>query len=182
MTVEATHLRPVTDAESITVVPWRISAPSDSIPTHSNEMLMAWAPVLGPTSVLLAHRLAMTAERSGRTVFTLTELADAFGVTSGKIAKAIKRLHRHKVAKVDAATVAIRLSLPPSPDGTRHRTALVPEASERQTVSVSEAAAILGISRGAAYNAAHSGVLPVVRFGGRILVPRAKLDELIEGR
>jgi excisionase family DNA binding protein len=181
MTVEATHLRPVTDAESITVVPWRISAPSDSIPTHSNEMLMAWAPVLGPTSVLLAHRLAMTAEH-GRTVFTLTELADAFGVTSGKIAKAIKRLHRHKVAKVDAATVAIRLSLPPPSDGTRHRTALVPDASDRQTLSVPEAAAILGISRGAAYNAARSGALPVVRFGGRILVPRAKLDELIDGR
>jgi excisionase family DNA binding protein len=47
------------------------------------------------------------------------------------------------------------------------------------TVSVEEAARILGISRGAAYAHARDGSLPIVRLGKRLLVPRAALEKLL---
>jgi excisionase family DNA binding protein len=47
------------------------------------------------------------------------------------------------------------------------------------TVSVEDAARILGISRGAAYSHARDGSLPTVRLGKRLLVPRAALDKLL---
>jgi excisionase family DNA binding protein len=50
-----------------------------------------------------------------------------------------------------------------------------------ETVSVEEAASVLGISRRSAYRYAKSGQLPVVRLGGRILVPRYRLLELLAG-
>jgi excisionase family DNA binding protein len=45
------------------------------------------------------------------------------------------------------------------------------------TVSVEEAARILGISRGAAYTHARDGSLPTIRLGKRLLVPKAALDK-----
>lgn len=50
------------------------------------------------------------------------------------------------------------------------------------TFTVEEAAELLGISRGLAYQAAATGELPVVRVGGRILVPRARLMEMLGER
>jgi excisionase family DNA binding protein len=47
------------------------------------------------------------------------------------------------------------------------------------TVSVENAARILGISRGAAYSHARDGSLPTIRLGKRLLVPRAALDKLL---
>lgn len=47
------------------------------------------------------------------------------------------------------------------------------------TVSVDEAARLLGISRGLAYEAARRGELPTLRLGRRLLVPRARLLELL---
>jgi excisionase family DNA binding protein len=54
-------------------------------------------------------------------------------------------------------------------------------SSERLVIDVEEAAKLLNISRGAAYAAAKRGDLPVVRIGGRILVPRTALMRLLEG-
>jgi excisionase family DNA binding protein len=51
--------------------------------------------------------------------------------------------------------------------------------SEPLTLSVDEAARLLGISRGLAYEAARRGDLPVIRLGRRLLVPRARLLELV---
>ncbi len=51
----------------------------------------------------------------------------------------------------------------------------VPEPSARPTVTVEEAAELLGISRPSAYAAAKSGELPTIRYGRRILVPTAAL-------
>ena len=48
-----------------------------------------------------------------------------------------------------------------------------------RTISVPQAAALLGVSRGAVYKAARSGELPSIRLGRRVLVPRAALDRLI---
>jgi excisionase family DNA binding protein len=39
---------------------------------------------------------------------------------------------------------------------------------------------MLGISRGLAYDAAGRGEIPTVKIGRRLLVPRARLLELIE--
>jgi len=54
--------------------------------------------------------------------------------------------------------------------------------AERLTLSVDEAALLLGVSRQSAYAAARAGELPVLRLGRRILVVRKALDELLAGR
>jgi len=50
---------------------------------------------------------------------------------------------------------------------------------ERLTISVDEASRVLGISRGLAYEAARRGELPTIRLGRRLLVPTARLYELV---
>lgn len=52
---------------------------------------------------------------------------------------------------------------------------------DRLTVSIEEAAKLLGVSRATAYAAATSGHIPVVRVGRRLLVPKARLMALIDG-
>lgn len=47
------------------------------------------------------------------------------------------------------------------------------------TISVSEASEVLGISRRSAYRAAAAGELPTVKIGRRLLVPSARLLELL---
>lgn len=46
-------------------------------------------------------------------------------------------------------------------------------------MSVSEAAALLGISRNSAYEAVRSGELPALRFGRSIRIPGAALNRLL---
>jgi excisionase family DNA binding protein len=46
-------------------------------------------------------------------------------------------------------------------------------------LTVEEAAKLLGISRGLAYEAARRGEIPTIRLGRRLLVPRAKLLTLL---
>jgi excisionase family DNA binding protein len=48
------------------------------------------------------------------------------------------------------------------------------------TVSVEEAAHLLGISRGHAYALVNRGEIPSLRLGRRIVVPRAALDRLLD--
>jgi excisionase family DNA binding protein len=51
---------------------------------------------------------------------------------------------------------------------------------ERLTVTVEEAARLLGISRQSAYQAARAGELPgVIRIGRRLLVSRAQIDRML---
>ena len=52
---------------------------------------------------------------------------------------------------------------------------------EKLTVSVTEAAKLLGLSRNSAFEAARRGDLPVVRVGRRLLVSRRRLLEMIDG-
>jgi excisionase family DNA binding protein len=47
------------------------------------------------------------------------------------------------------------------------------------TVSVTDAATILGISRRSAYRAAAAGQLPTIQLGRRLLVPTARLRTLL---
>jgi excisionase family DNA binding protein len=47
---------------------------------------------------------------------------------------------------------------------------------DRQTLTVEEAATLLGIGRNSAYQAIARGELPALRIGRRLLVPRAALE------
>lgn len=51
--------------------------------------------------------------------------------------------------------------------------------NSRLTLTVSEAAKMLGISRGLAYEMVKTGKIPSVHFGKRILVPRRALEKLL---
>jgi len=51
--------------------------------------------------------------------------------------------------------------------------------AERQTLTIPEAAELLGVSRGLAYAAARVGDLPTVKLGRRLLVPRARLEDML---
>lgn len=51
--------------------------------------------------------------------------------------------------------------------------------TERLTLTVEEAAELLGISRALAYNLAKRGDLPCVRLGRRLIVPREALERLL---
>jgi excisionase family DNA binding protein len=53
--------------------------------------------------------------------------------------------------------------------------------NERLAYAVSEAAALLGISRTHAYALTKTGELPTVALGRRLVVPRSKLEELLAG-
>ena len=52
--------------------------------------------------------------------------------------------------------------------------------NERLTVSVEEAAEILGISRALAYSLVARHELPSLKLGRRVVVPRRALDRLLE--
>jgi excisionase family DNA binding protein len=51
---------------------------------------------------------------------------------------------------------------------------------KRLTLTVDEAAEILGLSRAFAYEAVRRGEIPSIRIGRRILVPRAALERLLD--
>jgi excisionase family DNA binding protein len=49
------------------------------------------------------------------------------------------------------------------------------------TYTIEEAAMLLGIGRNQAYEAARRGEIPTIRFGKRLVVPRAALTKLLDG-
>lgn len=54
-------------------------------------------------------------------------------------------------------------------------TIVLPDPRVTPTLTIMQAAEILGLSKVSAYNAAHSGEIPVIRVGRRLIVPTAKL-------
>jgi excisionase family DNA binding protein len=56
----------------------------------------------------------------------------------------------------------------------------IPNPADTPTVSVPEAARILGVGRAVGYAAVKSGELPAIRVGGRVLVPTAALRRLLQ--
>ena len=48
------------------------------------------------------------------------------------------------------------------------------------TMTVEEAGRFLGISRGLAYEAARRGEIPTLRIGHRLVVPRRRLEAMLE--
>lgn len=53
-------------------------------------------------------------------------------------------------------------------------------SDDRLTLTVDEAADLLGISRSLAYELVRVGELPSLRLGRRILIPRRVIYELVE--
>jgi len=51
---------------------------------------------------------------------------------------------------------------------------------ERYCMTVPEAARRLGISRNFGYELVRRGQLPVIRFGKRLLIPKAALEKMLE--
>lgn len=51
---------------------------------------------------------------------------------------------------------------------------------ERLCLTVPEAAEMLGISRNFAYQLVKEGKLPVIKFGKKLLIPRAALEKMLE--
>lgn len=58
---------------------------------------------------------------------------------------------------------------------------MVEQGTDRLVYSVAEAGKLLGLSRGSMYEAIHTGRIPSVRVGRRILIPRIALNRLLEG-
>ncbi|MFP5452067.1 MAG: helix-turn-helix domain-containing protein [Thermoleophilia bacterium] len=52
----------------------------------------------------------------------------------------------------------------------------------RDTVTVDEAAIVLGIGRTSAYKAVQRGDIPSIRIGRRLLVPRAAIEDMVGRR
>ena len=52
---------------------------------------------------------------------------------------------------------------------------------ERKTMTIIEAAQVLGVSRNKAYEAARRGEIPTIKIGKRILVPAAALERMLQG-
>lgn len=57
------------------------------------------------------------------------------------------------------------------------RHSIVDELAERATISIEEAAPVLGLGRTAAYEAARRGEFPTRRLGRRVVVPVPALLE-----
>ncbi len=55
------------------------------------------------------------------------------------------------------------------------------EPARALTLTIPQAAQLLGISVSKAYEAARLGELPTIRVGTRVLISRKRLEELIDG-
>jgi excisionase family DNA binding protein len=55
-----------------------------------------------------------------------------------------------------------------------------PPAPRRQTFTVDEAAAILGISRSTAYECVRDGSIPALRFRRRVVITQVTLEALLD--
>ena len=51
---------------------------------------------------------------------------------------------------------------------------------ERLTLTVNEAAKLLGIGRQLAYDRVKTGEIPAIKIGRRLLIPRRALEKLLE--
>ena len=55
----------------------------------------------------------------------------------------------------------------------------LPDPRQQPTITVKQAAALLGISERSAYEAAHRGEIPVIRLGRRMTVPTVLVLRMI---
>ena len=50
-----------------------------------------------------------------------------------------------------------------------------------ETITVDELRSILGIGRDTAYKAVRNGQIPSIKIGNRFLIPKRRLEKLLEG-
>ncbi len=55
------------------------------------------------------------------------------------------------------------------------------DMDKKSCVKVKAAAAMLGLSRNFTYDLVKQGKLPMIKFGKRMLIPRAALEKMLEG-
>ena len=58
---------------------------------------------------------------------------------------------------------------------------MVKKEIERKTYEVAEAGQMLGLGKNSAYRAIHRKEIPSIRIGGRLLVPKAAFDRMLQG-
>ena len=80
-------------------------------------------------------------------------------------------MHRHYVSN-HACCQAVTTE----PEGCQ----MVPNASETPTMTVEEAGALLGLSRGSAYEACRRGDIPAFRIGSRWIIPTASIRAMLD--
>ena len=51
---------------------------------------------------------------------------------------------------------------------------------KKKVLTVIEAAELLGISKGSAYEAARTGQIPTIRIGRRLIVPRVAFERMLQ--
>ncbi len=56
---------------------------------------------------------------------------------------------------------------------------LIPDPEQEPTITVPRAGRALGLGRASSYAAAESGQIPTIRVGRRLLVPTARLRQLV---
>lgn len=66
-------------------------------------------------------------------------------------------------------------------NGTAEHRLTLDDLRRLPSISVDEAAVVLGIGRTAAYAAARRGEIPTVRIGARIRVPTGRLLQMLDG-
>ncbi len=54
------------------------------------------------------------------------------------------------------------------------------KSQNKLTITVPEAARMLGISRGLAYEMAREGTIPTLRFGRRMVIPLVAIERLLQ--
>jgi excisionase family DNA binding protein len=65
--------------------------------------------------------------------------------------------------------------------GNRRRGILGPQWGDRDVFTLEEVSQILGLSRPATYTAVKKGEITTVKLGSRLIVPRCRLERLLEG-
>lgn len=99
------------------------------------------------------------------------QLEDALSILTRMITRALLRekslLERSQYAEYrDSAVHSYQVTTAGKPD-------------EPLTLSVQTAAEMLGLTRSSAYEAVRTGQIPSIRFGKRIVVPRAALNRML---
>jgi hypothetical protein len=109
------HLVPNPDLPLV-IVAWRddlVENHADSIAVCSDDMLLWWTPILGPSATLMAHQLALLLRTGASHTFTESDLAQTFGLSSSRLHATLERLHRFGVARSHGCTISLRLAMAP---------------------------------------------------------------------
>ena len=105
------------DTPSFVGVAWHdplIDSVPDAIPTASDEALVWWTPIVGPTGMVMAHRFA-TYAATGPSSWTVEEVCATFGIgrARSRLAHTLDRLERFGIIARRGSVIAVRLSLAP---------------------------------------------------------------------